>query len=109
MPKIKSAAEILISEVNSALIRCQAHLKKDERCRVSYAGAFGVMEAVSVGYMERDFLRIVVVDDEGKESTIVAPVSQCSVMVEAFVPKNEGEKQRAERVVTGFSPPIPAT
>jgi hypothetical protein len=99
-PKRPRPADEFVQEICIHLRRVEQQKKRGQAVRIMYAGSFGVMRVSQVTPKGRDFLRIVVRDDEGVEHSIFAPVSQCSFMFSLFVPT---AKEPEQKIILGFA------
>ena len=76
------------------------HANPGKAIKIMYAGQFDVMRARRIAPRGGSFLLIEGQDSNGEEISIIAPVSQCSFALSAFVPTAE---EPVEKVILGFA------
>jgi hypothetical protein len=91
-----------INEINARMVWLDHQKKPEEVIRILCSTPFGVHRAIRISPEGADFLGIVVRAEEGRGHTIVAPLSQCAVMLSLVVP-TAGEPE--EKVILGFAEP----
>ena len=92
-------ATTLIQEVRIQYAHME-HANPGKAIKIMYAGQFGVMRARRIAPRGGNFLLIEGQESNGKEISIIAPVSQCSFALSAFVPTAE---ERVQKVILGFA------
>jgi hypothetical protein len=95
----KGTASTLIQEIRIQYMHVE-HANPDKAIKITYAGQFGVMRARRIAPRGGTFLLIEGQDSNGKEISIIAPVSQCSFALSAFVPTAE---EPVQKVLLGFA------
>jgi hypothetical protein len=95
-----SAATDILHRLNEDVDLMERRKEPGEIIRISYGGAFGVRPVVDMQPATHDSLRIGLRDQHGSVHVVIAPVSQCSFMISAIVPK-AGEP--VEKVILGFA------
>jgi hypothetical protein len=99
-PPPRGTATDFINAINAQMVWMEHHKKPHEVIRIFCGGAFGVFRAVRISPEGADFVRLVVRSEDGQSHTIVAPLSQSSVMLSVVVPSTE---EPEEKVILGFA------
>lgn len=105
-PRTPTRASDFVKDLSTHLKFLEHQVKAEQAVRISYGGPLGVMRALRVTPDGTDSLSIAVVDDNGVQSEIVAPVEQCSFMFTIFTPGSDSER---EKIVLGFAERAPAS
>lgn len=100
MLEVSGPAEQFMKRLKSRLTMIEIKKKADEIVQVDYAGAFGVMHVAQISAEGPNTLGVVVKDRDGVYHTILAPASQCSVMLSLVTPTKDSP---VEKVIIGFS------
>ena len=91
-----------INAINAQIVWMEDQKKSGEAIRVLCGGAFGVFRAIRISAERANFLRVVVRSDDDRIHSIIAPLSQCSIMLSFVVPSKDKPE---EKVILGFAEP----
>jgi hypothetical protein len=96
----RGTASDFINAINAQMVWMEHQKKPEEAVRLFYGGSFGVFRAVRISPDGADFLRIVVRSEDDHLHSIIAPLSQCSIMLSIVVPS---AKEPEEKIILGFA------